>query len=79
MNKYSITADSHAAPGFLAMSGRSELGQRFAASARDALADYFTEEGMAVPGPIIEQDGGKAAYTSNMLMVYEARPVCAPR
>jgi len=75
MNKYVITGDSHAAPGFLAMSGKSELSQRFAASASDALIDYFKEEEMELPGPIKPHEDGKSVYTANMLMVYIASPV----
>lgn len=75
MNKYVITADSHAAPGFLAMSGKSTLSERFAASATDALLDYFKEEEMDIPGPIKAHEDGKSVYTANMLMVYVASPV----
>jgi hypothetical protein len=75
MNKYVITADSHAAPGFLHMAGKSELSQRFAASAADALIDYFKEEEMDLPGPIKAHEDGKSVYAANMLMVYVASPV----
>ena len=74
MDKFVIIADSHAAPGFLAMSGKSELSQRFAASAREALIDYFKEEGMELPGPIKAHEDGKSVYAANMLMVYVASP-----
>lgn len=74
MNKYVITADSHAAPGFLHRSGQAALSERFAASAQDALIDYFKEEDMDLPGPVKAHEDGKSAYTANMLMVYVARP-----
>jgi hypothetical protein len=74
MNKYKIIADSHAAPGFLALSGRSELAEGFADSAAGALYAYFEGEGMPLPGAIVSTDEGRSAYVASALMTYLAAP-----
>ena len=74
MNKYIIIADSHAAPGFLALSGRSVLGEYFAENAGLALTAYFEGEGMALPGPIHADGAGQSAHVASPLMTYQAAP-----
>lgn len=75
MPEFQIVADSHAAPGFLALTGKSALSLRFAVNAQEALRAYFDEEDIRVPGVIRMTDDGKTAYVASPLVVYTASPL----